>query len=148
MLVIVSFYIDLKKVRFILLFSFIIKTKKSIGSRKKVFMTEQKLKTKVQTSPYSLEEQETVISFDRNSGTWRFYSTVPHHAKKFEEFILPSDTFSSWREVNDEGNLVAIDGVLDTEKVKPLPTIKRVISDERRAKLSEQLARGRKKQGK
>ena len=107
-------------------------------------MTEQKLKTKVQTSPYSLEEQETVISFDRDSGTWRFYSTVPHHAKRFEEFILPSDTFSSWREVN----LVAVEGVLDTDKVKPLPTVKRVISEERRAKLSEQLARGRQKQGK
>lgn len=111
-------------------------------------MTEQKLKTKVQQAPYSLEEQETVISFDRDSGTWRFYSTVPHHAKRFEEFILPSDTFSSWREVNNEGNLVAVEGFLDTDKVKPLPTVKRVISEERRAKLSEQLARGRQKQGK
>lgn len=102
------------------------------------------LKTKLQKTAYAVDEQETVISFDRSSGVWRFYSTVPHHAKKYEQFISESDTFSSWREVNDEGNLVAIEGALDVERVKPLPSLKRILSEERRNKLSEQLARGRK----
>lgn len=106
------------------------------------------LKTKLQKTAYAVDEQETVISFDRSSGVWRFYSTVPHHAKKYEQFISESDTFSSWREVNDEGNLVAIEGALDVERVKPLPSLKRILSEERRNKLSEQLARGRKSQGK
>jgi hypothetical protein len=108
----------------------------------------KELKTKLQKTPYAVDEQETVISFDRSSGVWRFYSTIPHHARKYEEFISGSDTFSSWREVNDEGNLVAIEGVLDVERVKPLPSLKRILSEERRNKLSEQLARGREKQGK
>ena len=108
----------------------------------------KELKTKLQKTPYAVDEQETVISFDRSSGVWRFYSTIPHHAKKYEKFISGSDTFSSWREVNDEANLVAIEGVLDIERVKPLPSLKRILSEERRNKLSEQLARGRKSQGK
>lgn len=44
----------------------------------------KKLKTKLQKTPYAVDEQETVISFDRSSGVWRFYSTIPHHAKKYE----------------------------------------------------------------
>ena len=106
------------------------------------------LKTKLQKTASAVDEPETVISFDRASGVWRFYSTIPHHAKKYEQFISESDTFSSWREVNDEGNLVAIEGALDVERVKPLPSLKRILSEERHNKLSEQLARGRKSQGK
>lgn len=37
-----------------------------------------------------MEEQETIINWDEEKGTWYFFSNTPAHIKKWEKLIIPT----------------------------------------------------------
>lgn len=45
----------------------------------------------------SRNEQETVISFDKESDTWHLYTSVPSHARKWEGAVIPSNSYISMK---------------------------------------------------
>lgn len=42
-------------------------------------------------------EQETVISFDKDTDTWHLYTSVPSHARKWEDAVVPSKDYISMK---------------------------------------------------
>lgn len=83
-------------------------------------------------------EQETSITYDKELNTWHLYTTVPSHARKWEDAIVASDvflTFKTYHNVSKE--LIAIAGEINgSASVR-----KRVsLTDEQRQAASERLS--------
>lgn len=82
--------------------------------------------------PVSRSEQETIISYDRESDEWRFYSDVPKHCRKWETRISPDRL-----ERADNGELVLLEGVITHSHVTIAKNA--VMSEENKAKSAARL---------
>lgn len=68
---------------------------------------------KRKTSPR--EEQETIIQYDVDTKEWLFYTSYPVHARKWEDYIIPSSNFGNNIKVynEDTDNIIEISGKID-----------------------------------
>lgn len=64
--------------------------------------------------PTPRAEQETIITYDKETDEWHFYSDNPVHCKRWEASIIPSDVYCSFKRIHiDDGSLIAIDGKIN-----------------------------------
>lgn len=58
-----------------------------------------------------LDEQETIITYDKQMDEWHFYSDNPVHCKRWEKLIIPSDKYPSTKTYHEKTNqLIKIEG--------------------------------------
>ena len=96
-----------------------------------------------------VSERELAINLVKEMGVWTFYTNIPREAQRHEDLVEPSDFVRSEKVYDENGNLIELSGVLkENVKVNIREKISRPVSEERRKKLSEQLARGREKKNK
>lgn len=86
---------------------------------------------------YPREEQETTLVFERSTGQWNVYSTVPKHIRKLSN-LCELQTLEE-----EKGQPIAVKGVLDEKQVSMKKI--RVLSDEQRKLAAERLAKVREK---
>lgn len=105
---------------------------------------------KISTStPAAIAERELVINLMKEEGIWTFYTNIPREAQKYEDLVEASNFVRSEKVYDENKNLIELSGVLkENVKVNIREKISRPVSEERRKKLSEQLARGREKKNK
>ena len=97
----------------------------------------------------SVSERELAINLMKEEGIWTFYTNIPREAQRYEDLVEASDFVRSEKVYDENGNLIELSGVLkENVKVNIREKISRPVSEERRKKLSEQLARGREKKNK
>lgn len=83
---------------------------------------------------YRSDEQETVISYDHQTGKRRVYSTYGPHARMFEKAVKDG----SRKERTDNGTLIMIDGELSEEFRISIHKVRKM-TDEQRQQASERL---------
>ena len=64
--------------------------------------------------PSPLDEQETIITYDKALKEWNMFTDNPTHARKYEHLVVPSNGYASSKTYHEEtGELIAIDGHID-----------------------------------
>lgn len=64
--------------------------------------------------PTPLEEQETILTYDKEAGEWGIYTDNPVHARKWEKTVVPSDLYPSSKTYHEKsGELIGLDGRID-----------------------------------
>lgn len=53
-------------------------------------------------------EQETIISYDKELKQWHYYSDVPKHNRKWDKAVVPTR-----RVVEDNGTISLLEGIID-----------------------------------
>ena len=108
---------------------------------------------------YKLDEQETMVHFDPLTKTWYYETSYAPHIKNILDLLedAPEALENIKKEYDDKGNVSYISGTASNIESIPmpanrfgkamLPKKKRVLSEAQRAKLNEQLAKGRETQG-
>ena len=85
---------------------------------------------------YQLNEQETAINYDNQTGKWHIYSTFGPHARKWEKALEPG----ARKECTENGTLIMIDGDLQDDFYSTV-TKRRKMSEEQRLAAAERLRR-------
>lgn len=80
---------------------------------------------------FSRGDQETVISYQHDTGEWRFYTNVQKHMTKWDALVENPQTFS------ENGRVISMEGVLPDVVVSMYK--KRQISEETRKAMGERL---------
>lgn len=94
---------------------------------------------------YSLEEQETMIRYDVLAKDYILYSNYAPDIRRYLKLEEDGGLLVTLRETDEEGRVIAIEGVLqDTYRISRKPTKKRVMSEEEREVLRERFAKARK----
>lgn len=88
--------------------------------------------------PLTIDEQETVLTWDAKERAWHICTDYPVHARKYDESKLVKKGYR-------DGALVMIDGYLDESAYTVRIGKKRRYSDEQRAKMAERLKAAREK---
>lgn len=94
--------------------------------------------------PLTIDEQETVLTWDAKERAWHICTDYPAHARKYEAALDESKTVKKGYR---DGALVMIDGYLDESAYTVRIGKKRRYSDEQRAKMAERLKDAREKDG-
>lgn len=87
--------------------------------------------------PAAREEQETIITYDKLTDEWHFYTDNPVHARKYEAVIVPSGNYTSSKSYHAESNqLIGLEG-----KINGSVSIRKKteFSDERKKELSDRM---------
>lgn len=64
--------------------------------------------------PAPLDEQETIITYDKAMKEWRVYTNNPTHARKYENSVTAGTNFQNSKTYHsDTGELIAIEGVIN-----------------------------------
>lgn len=85
---------------------------------------------------YRLNEQETAINYDNQTGKWHIYSTFGPHARKWEKALAPG----ARKEYTKNGTLIMIDGDLRDDYYLTV-TKRRKLTDEQRQMAAKRLAK-------
>lgn len=85
------------------------------------------------TTPRS--EQETIISYDRETEEWHYYSDVPKHNRKWRDLVSPSHMQTS-----DNGDVTLLEGIIHGSVSIRKPV---VMSEENKAKMAARLKKYR-----
>lgn len=86
---------------------------------------------------YRLDEQETAINYDNQTGKWHIYSTFGPHARKWEKALVPG---ARKEYTKKNGTLIMIDGDLRDDYYLTV-TKRRKMSEEQRLAAAERLRR-------
>lgn len=98
---------------------------------------------KIESYPsLTIDEQETVLTWDAKERAWHICTDYPAHARKYEAALDESKTVKKGYR---DGVLVMIDGYLNENTHKVRIGKKRRYSDEQRAKMAERLKAAREK---
>lgn len=98
---------------------------------------------KIESYPsLTIDEQETVLTWDAKERAWHICTDYPAHARKYEAALDESKTVKKGYR---DGALVMIDGYLNENTHKVRIGKKRHYSDEQRAKMAERLKNAREK---
>ena len=92
--------------------------------------------------PLTIDEQETVLTWDAKERAWHICTDYPAHARKYEVALDESKTTKKGYR---DGALVMIDGYLNENTHTVRIGKKRRYSDEQRAKMAERLKNAREK---
>lgn len=92
--------------------------------------------------PLTIDEQETILTWDAKERAWHIHTDYPVHARKHEAALDESKTVKKGYR---DGALVMIDGDLDESVYTVRIGKKRRYSDEQRAKMAERLKNAREK---
>ena len=87
---------------------------------------------------YRLNEQETAINYDHQTGKCHIYSTFGPHARKWEKALVPG----ARKEYTKNGTLIMIDGDLRDDYYLAV-TKRHKMSEEQRLAAAERLRRAR-----
>lgn len=90
----------------------------------------------------TIDEQETILTWDAKERAWHIRTDYPAHARKYEAALDESKTVKKGYR---DGALVMIDGYLDESAYTVRIGKKRRYSDEQRAKMAERLKIAREK---
>jgi len=91
----------------------------------------------------TIDEQETVLTWDAKERAWHICTDYPAHARKYEAALDESKPVK--KGYRDGGALVMIDGYLNENTHTVRIGKKRRYSDEQRAKMAERLKIAREK---
>lgn len=98
---------------------------------------------KIESYPsLTIDEQETVLTWDAKERAWHICTDYPAHARKYEAALDESKPVEKGYR---DGALVMIDGYLDESAYTVRIGKKRRYSDDQRAKMAERLKNARKK---
>lgn len=95
----------------------------------------EKIIENYQVAPQS--EQETIITYERDTKEWHIFTDIPHHAKKYESLIDSSKYFR--KGYNDKKAIVMLEGTLKECNVTISKKRKREMTDEQRKAASERM---------
>lgn len=65
------------------------------------------MKTSYIRNAYPIEEQETIINWDEEKGTWHFFSNTPAHIKKWDKLVVPTRVL-----LTPDGQYVLMEGFI------------------------------------
>lgn len=91
----------------------------------------------LRAKPAPRNEQETVITYDREIDQWHIFTDNPVHARKWEGLVSFDDIYGGSKTYHEQtGELIALDGkILGTITIRK----KTQLSEERKQQLSQRL---------
>lgn len=90
-----------------------------------------------QVAPQS--EQETIITYERDTKEWHIFTDIPHHAKKYESLIDRSKYFR--KGYNDKKAIVMLEGTL--KECNVTISKKRKLTEEQKQAAVERMKKAR-----
>lgn len=84
---------------------------------------------------YSIDEQETLCSFDVENKRWFVCTNYGPDIRRYMPFFIKDDRYKE--EYSDNNRLISIEGFLDPEKASVKISKKRQLTEEQRAAMAE-----------
>ena len=99
----------------------------------------EKIIENYKVAPYT--EQETIITYERDTKEWHIFTDIPHHAKKYESLIDRSKKFR--KGYNDKKAIVMLEGTLKECNVTISKKRKNTMTEEQKKAAAERMKKAR-----